>query len=765
MRLIRHLFIACMVLFAVAQANAQNGQYDARFLTKTYDCANRTATIQLQVRAKDTDHRFNMGDANYRFEYDPRLIARPRIVAQPNFSNQPPANDFNYSLQNLNGSTAGLTRGLVSVNTFYSGAANGAKRVDTAWMTVSEIAFDVVQIDSCFELLWHDDKTFPISGMSEVVITQAEPFNYDLIVATSTGYFGNIRTCFKANCTDNKQPSVAIAPIIVPEDSTITVCATVQDANLDDTHRATLCENPKNGTANLSLDRTTRQLCVTYQPNLNYNGQDTICINLCDIRLDSLCQNIKIPVTIAPRPDTPVVRPTLISIFRDSTFNGCYPIVDPDLSDTHTVTICGNPKNGTVRPSVTNGQVCINYQPNPRFVGQDSVCLTICDNTGLCTSKTWKINVSPCFDTIAPVINCPKQPVLISAFGEIVGNPLNFLTKAIIGDTCTGVKLDYNVPTATDNCTSTPSVIWTSGLKTGEIFPSGTSTITFTAKDSADLTSTCSVQVIVAPKPTRYIAGGADTLTVCQNEVVDASATNITGANYRWTYSNGFSTALQRVTTSATLLGKSDWLRLTTTIGTCTYKDSVYIKILDQPIVVNDNYETSRLLNGNVITNDTLGRGLKYKVSLMSNVGSGTLVLNPDGTFIYNPTTDSTFTVSFVYKVCYDACPSSCQLGICYIKLVSNKRQEQTATNVITPNGDGVNDVLTILNFDGTSPTNKSTIVIYNQWGDVVHRAEPYRNDWSGTFNENPLPDGTYYFIFKRDPLADPIKNFVTIIR
>jgi gliding motility-associated-like protein len=765
MRLIRHLFIAGVLLFSAAQTNAQKGQYDARFLTKTYDCANRTATIQLQVRAKDTAHTFNMGDANYRFEYDTRLIGRPRIVAQPNFSNLPPANDYNYSPQNLNGSTSGTTRGLVSVNTFYSGAANGAKRVDTAWMTVSEITFDVVKIDSCFELFWHNDVTFPISGMSEVVITKAEPFAYDLFVATSTGYFGNVQACFKGFCEGNKQPSVAIAPIVVPEDSTKTVCSTIQDANLNDYHRATVCQNPKNGTATLRLDTATRQLCVTYQPNLNYNGQDTICINMCDIRADSLCQTIKVPVTITPRPDAPVVRPTLISLVQDSTFNGCFPIVDPDLGDTHTVTICGNPKNGTVRPYVANGQVCLTYQPNPRFIGQDSVCLTICDNTGLCTSQTWQIRVSACYDTIPPTINCPKQPILISAFGEIVSNPTNFLTKSAIGDSCTGVKLDYNVPTATDNCTSNPSVNLTSGLKTGANFPSGTSNITFTAKDSAGLTATCTVQVIVAPKPARLITGGADTLTVCQNEIVDASATIVTGANYRWTYPNGLTSTLQRITTSSSLLGKSDWLRLTTTIGNCTYKDSVYVNILGQPIVVNDNYETNRLLNGNVITNDTLAKSLKYKVTLMSNVGSGTLVLNPNGTFTYNPTTDSTFTVSFVYKVCYDACPSSCQLGICYIKLTSSKRQEQTATNVITPNGDGVNDVLTILNFDGTSPTNKSAIVIYNQWGDVVHRAEPYRNDWSGTFNDNPLPDGTYYFIFKRDPLADPIKNFVTIIR
>jgi gliding motility-associated-like protein len=764
MRLIRHLWMACALLFSIAQGNAQNAQYDVRFLTKTFDCASRAATIQLQVRAKDTAHRYNMGDANYRVEYDPRLIARPRIVAQPNFSNQAPASDANYGLQNLNGSTAGLTRGLVSVNTFYVGSANGAKLVDTAWMTVSELAFDVVKIDSCFQLYWHNDVTFPISGMSEVVITQQQPFAYDLIVATSSGYFGNVQSCYRNSCIDNKAPSVVIVPIVVSEDSTKTVCTTIQDANIGDYHRATLCQNPTNGTATLRLDTATRQLCITYQPNPNYNGTDTICINVCDIRPDSLCQTIRVPIIITPRPDAPVVRPTPITIAQDSTYTGCFPIVDPDLGDTHTVTICGNPRNGTVRPYISNGQICFTYQPNARFNGQDSVCLTICDNTGLCTSVTWYIRVLACMDTIPPTIKCPTQPVLVSAFGEIVSNPFNFLTTATIGDSCTGVKLTYSLPTATDNCTKDPSVSKTSGLNSGASFPSGTSNITFTAKDSAGLTSTCTVQVIVAPK-LAHIITRADTLNVCQNELVDLSATIITGANYRWTYPNGFSSSLQRVTTSSVLLGKSDWMRLTTTIGNCTYKDSVYVNIIGQPITVTDNYETTRLLNGNVITNDTLAKGQKFTVSLMSNVGSGTLVLNKDGSFIYNPTKDSTQTVSFVYKVCYDACPSSCQIGICYIKIVSNQRQEQTATNVITPNGDGTNETLVILNFDPNAPDNRSNIVIYNQWGDIVYTAAPYKNDWSGTFNDNPLPDGTYYFIFKRDPLAAPIKNFVTVIR
>ena len=767
MRLYRHLWLAGVLLLSAIHVMAQNGKYDARFNVKAFDCGNKTATIQLQVRATDAAHTYNMGDANYRFEYDPRLIARPRITAQPNFSSQPPSSDLNYGAQNLNGSSAGLTRGLVSVNTFYQGSANGAKKVDTAWITVSEIAFDVVNIDSCFKLEWHDAVTFPVSGMSEVVITQQVPFAYDLLVATSSGSWGNVQSCFKNTCIANSAPSVVMAPIVVPEDSTRTVCATIQDINITDYHRATLCNNPRNGRATLTLDTATRQLCVTYQPNLNYNGTDSICINLCDIRPDSLCRTIIVPVTVVPRPDAPVVRATPITVMQDSTFNGCYPIVDPDLGDVHTVTVCGNPRNGTARATIANGQVCISYTPNRRFSGQDSICLTICDQTGLCTSQTWPIRVTTCYDTIPPTIACPTQPISVSAFGEITNNQLNFLATGSIGDSCKGVRLAYNVPTATDNCTSTPSVILASGPRSGSNFPAGTSNITFTAKDSAGLTSTCNVQIIVAAKPTRLIATTTDTISICQNDVVDVSATPISGATYRWSYTNGFTSPLQRLVMSSALLGKNDWLQLTTTVNGCVFKDSIYVKIAPQPIVVGDTYEVGigSILNGNVVTNDTLAKGLKYTVSLMSGTGSGTLVLNKDGSFIYNPTKDSTFTVSFVYKLCYDACPSSCQIGIVYINILSNKRKEARATNVITPNGDGSNETLVILNFDPNAANNQSSLVIYNQWGDVVYRATPYRNDWDGKWGNNPLPDATYYFIFRKDPLAEPIKDFVTIIR
>lgn len=766
MRRLLNQWIAAILLLTASTLTAQNGQYDARFSIKNYDCGSKIATLQLQVRAIDVAHKFNMGDANYRFEYDPRVIDHPRLVSQPNFSNQSPDRDMNYGMQNLNGTSKGDTRGLVSVNTFYTGSANSVKQVDTAWMTVSEIAFDVLNTEGCFDLLWHNDKTFPVSGMSEVIVTNRNPsaYAYDLAIAKSSSSWDNVKACFRELCSPNALPSVSVNQIVTLEDSAKTVCMTIQDPNLSNTHRATLCNNPRNGTATLTLNNTTRELCVTYQPRLNFNGKDSICINVCNINADSMCRTIKVPVTVLPSPDAPVVNPTLIVVAQDSTFNNCYVITDPDAGDTHNVTVCGAPKNGMAQASINNGQVCIRYKPNTHYKGMDSVCLTICDNTGLCTSQTWLIRVLTCADTLAPVLACPTQPIRITAFGEIVNNPLNFITSAMLSDNCNGVRVTYVLPKATDNCTTTPSVYLTNGNVSGATFSYGTSSLRFSARDSAGLTSTCTVQVMVSPRPTHLISS-TDSIRVCPTDLVSLSATPIVGATYDWKYPNGFAMSAAQFSMPASTLGKPNWLTLTTTIANCTFKDSVFVSTIGQPIAVNDKYETERQLTDKVLENDTLIKGLKTTVTLISDVNKGSLSLNANGNFTYNPANDAPYSTNFTYKVCYDACPTNCHTATATIKVISNQRNQPTATNVISPNGDGMNESLVIVGFDANAPDNNSSIVVYNQWGDVVYRAAPYRNDWVGIFKEKPLPDGTYYFIFKRSPTAAPIKNFVTIIR
>jgi len=67
--------------------------------------------------------------------------------------------------------------------------------------------------------------------------------------------------------------------------------------------------------------------------------------------------------------------------------------------------------------------------------------------------------------------------------------------------------------------------------------------------------------------------------------------------------------------------------------------------------------------------------------------------------------------------------------------------------DVITPNGDGDNDVWIVEDIQ-EYPDNE--VEIYNRWGLLVYTARPYQNDWNGLDREGrELPPGTYYYVLK----------------
>lgn len=71
------------------------------------------------------------------------------------------------------------------------------------------------------------------------------------------------------------------------------------------------------------------------------------------------------------------------------------------------------------------------------------------------------------------------------------------------------------------------------------------------------------------------------------------------------------------------------------------------------------------------------------------------------------------------------------------------------APTIFEPNGDGFGDVLKIDGLNRLYPNNR--LVVYNRWGNVVYEAQPYQNDWDGTFNGNNLPDATYFIVLTYD--------------
>jgi gliding motility-associated-like protein len=85
-----------------------------------------------------------------------------------------------------------------------------------------------------------------------------------------------------------------------------------------------------------------------------------------------------------------------------------------------------------------------------------------------------------------------------------------------------------------------------------------------------------------------------------------------------------------------------------------------------------------------------------------------------------------------------------------------------------SPNGDGVNDNYVIR---GLQIYPKNKLSIFNRWGNLVFKAEPYRNDWDGTstfglnIGGDKLPTGVYYYILDLGDDSKPSKGYIYLNR
>ncbi len=161
------------------------------------------------------------------------------------------------------------------------------------------------------------------------------------------------------------------------------------------------------------------------------------------------------------------------------------------------------------------------------------------------------------------------------------------------------------------------------------------------------------------------------------------------------------------------------------------------------PIAVNDTLitriNTSKTLI--VLKNDTLnGKWTSYRIIQQPRHGTINFLDSISGEVIYNPELDycdGKFNDAFVYEVCTQG---GCSLATVNIKVICDNI---TIYNGFSPNKDGVNDKFLIR---GIEEYPKNSLSIYNRWGELVMKAEPYNNDWEGEWNGKELPDGTYFY-------------------
>ncbi len=191
----------------------------------------------------------------------------------------------------------------------------------------------------------------------------------------------------------------------------------------------------------------------------------------------------------------------------------------------------------------------------------------------------------------------------------------------------------------------------------------------------------------------------------------------------------------------------SAWLIWELSNGSCIAytTDSLLIQVR-KPISAEDDFYELDLggeIEGNIFDNDTQEEST---IEILTSAQKGTFTVGTTGAFTYVPNLNQVGVDSLRYKICDLACPDNCAQAKVVFEL--GDLDNCDVPTYLSPNDDGINDYLLIPCVDNVANRNNH-LQIFNEWGDKVFDASPYKNDFNGNYKSNPLPEGTYYFIFE----------------
>ena len=269
-------------------------------------------------------------------------------------------------------------------------------------------------------------------------------------------------------------------------------------------------------------------------------------------------------------------------------------------------------------------------------------------------------------------------------------------------------------------------------------------------------------------------ADAGEDFSSCENEVtlMGNVEAGVTGAWTTTSNANIDNPSSANITVTNLSPGENEFTWTLSTADCADYSMDVITIILEGvPTATDDTFTVpldSSMVSSNVIFNDNLTSD-DVTIDFMPQDPNFTDL--GDGSFTYSFPNDSIRTVNFSYLICSAVCPTLCDSAMIFLvreEPMIEPVDLDELPNAITPNGDGLNDAL-VFDIMLTRPQDfpNPELVIFNRWGDVVYRQQPYDNNWQGT-NQNggELPEGTYYFINRLSlEETEILSGDITIIR
>ena len=186
--------------------------------------------------------------------------------------------------------------------------------------------------------------------------------------------------------------------------------------------------------------------------------------------------------------------------------------------------------------------------------------------------------------------------------------------------------------------------------------------------------------------------------------------------------------------------------------GVDTYSVSFTVNVNPLPVIsISTGTGKLRIIRGRTI-------------ELTANAPGATAYLWADAKGIVNGQSTAKLTVKPTERTVYTVKATS-TAGCSDVKQITievgSEYSDVVANNIITPNGDGVNDVWVIENIEQYP---NATVKVFDIAGRVVFNQKGYNNKWNGYYNGAVLNEGAYYYVIDFGTDLYKAKGYVTVL-
>lgn len=469
-----------------------------------------------------------------------------------------------------------------------------------------------------------------------------------------------------------------------------------------------------NGTTNNSLN--SNSACISYTPNLNYIGNDTIRVRVCDN--GGLCDSALVIINIIPKTDLPKIaltqKATLINIDNNGNYLINYKIKVYNIGETNLINInIIDSLSNTFNPPISYSITTMPYASGQLIVNSNFDGIT---NTNLLSSNSMLQKNST--DSISFDILVHPNGVFGTFFNYCYG-----FAMGLNGNTTTDLSDDGNIYDENNN--GNPN-------EENENDPTPFDLISIpkfgiVQKLTATTQITENSYLIDLIFKVKNIGNDSIYHLDIQNDLTHCFLNSDFTVTKIYSYN-------QNIIVNPFFNGKQNTQILQNSDNQLSINDSLEISIT---ILVNIDFGVRTYYNSATLN------GTTRENTLLTDISDDEYVIDLNSNGITNEESENT--------------PTPITIG----------EHEIWVPEGFSPNGDGENDYLIIKGNEYFT----ISIKIINRWGNSIYESADYQDDWNGKPNtgllidNSEVPEGTYFYIIDLNNKTKPIQGSITIKR